>query len=61
MAMSEDEVAGLHEANRPRAQVHLRNETTKLIFYSYVECEVVFTSERIYEKDDCKMCTDDHD
>ena len=61
MAMSEDEVAGLHEANRPRAQVHLRNETTKLIFYSYVECELLFTAERIYEADDCKMCTDKHD
>ena len=54
-------MARLHKANRPSAQVHLCNKTIKLIFYSYVECELLFTSERMYEADDCKMCTDNHD
>ena len=30
MAISDDEVASLHKANRPTVQVHLRTETTKL-------------------------------
>ena len=63
MAISEDEVARLHKANRPSAQVHLRTETTKLIFYSYVECELQFICGRMYkssrkvdtEKDDWKV------
>ena len=60
MAISEDEVARLHKANRPSAQVHLRTETTKLIFYSYVECELQFICERMYEYGS-KMDTDEHD
>ena len=60
MAISEDKVARLHKANRPSAQVHLRNETTKLIVYSYVECKVQFVCDRIYES--CsKMDTDTHE
>ena len=63
MAISEDEVARLHKANRPSAQVHLRTETTKLIVYSYVECELQFICGRMYkscrkvntEKDDWKV------
>ena len=63
MAISEDEVARLHKANRPSAQVHLRTETTKLIIYSYVECELQFTCGRMYKscrrvdtvKDDWKV------
>ena len=58
--ISDDEVARLHKANRPSAQVHLRNETTKLIFYSYVECMLQFTCERMYEEAS-KMDTDTHD
>ena len=60
MAISEDEVARLHKANRPSAQVHLRTETTKLIFYSYVECELQFICGRMYEYGS-KMDTDEHD
>ena len=48
MAISEDEVAHLHKANRPSAQVHLRTDTAKLIFYSFVECELQFVCGRIY-------------
>ena len=63
MAISEDEVARLHKANRPGAQVHLRAETTKLIIYSYVECELQFVCGRMYKnyskvdnvKDDWKV------
>ena len=63
MAISEDEVARLHKANRPSAQVHLRTETTKLIIHSYVECELqlqlceVFTNDSKvdYVKDDWKI------
>ena len=63
MAISEDEVARLHKANRPSAQVHLRTETTKLIIYSYVECELQLVCGRMYkssrkvytEKDDWKV------
>ena len=40
MAISEEEVLRLHKANKPRAQVHLRVETTKLIIYSYVESKL---------------------
>ena len=58
--ISDDEVARLHEANRPSAQVHLCNETTKLIFYLYVECVLQFTCERMYEEAS-KMDTDTHD
>ena len=60
MAISEDDVARLHKANRLRAEVHLCNETTKLIFYSYVECELLFTCERMYDEDG-RMSTDRHD
>ena len=49
MAISEEEVSRLHKANRPSAQVHLRTETTKLIIYSYVECELQFVCGRMYK------------
>ena len=49
MAVSEEEVARLHEANRPSAQVHLRTDTAKLIIYSFVECELKFVCRRIYK------------
>ena len=63
MAISEEEVLRLHRANRPSAQVHLRTQTTKLIIYSYVECELQFTCGRWYKsafavdtvKDDWKV------
>ena len=58
--ISDDEVARLHKANRPSAQVHLRNETNKLIFYSYVECELQFTCEQMHEEAS-KMDTDKHE
>ena len=45
---------------RPSAQVHLHTETTKLIFYSYVECELQFICRRIY-KNYSKMDTDKSD
>ena len=51
MAISEDEVARLHKANRPSEQVHLRTKTTKLIIYSYVECELQFNCGRMYKHD----------
>ena len=59
MAVSEEEVARLHEANRPSAQVHLRTDTAKLIIYSFVECELKFVCRRIYKyhsnvDSDCK-------
>ena len=60
MAISEDEVARLHKANRPSAQVHLRTDTAKLIFYSFVECELQFVCGRIY-KNYSKMDTDRYD
>ena len=60
MAISEDEVARLHKVNRPSAQVHLHTETTKLIFYSYIECELQFICGRIY-KNYSKMDTDKYD
>ena len=49
MAISEDEVARLHKANKPSAQVHLRTDTAKLIVYSYVECELQFVCGRFYK------------
>ena len=49
MAISEDEVARLHKANRPSSQVHLRTDTAKLILYSFVECELQFVCGRIYK------------
>ena len=49
MAISEDEVARLHKANRPSGQVHLCTETTKLIIYSYVERELQFICGRMYK------------
>ena len=48
MAISEDEVARLHKANRLSTQVHLCTDTAKLIFYSFVECELQFVCGRIY-------------
>ena len=57
MAISEDEVARLHEANRPSAQVHLRTDTAKLFLNSFVECELQFVCGRIY-KNYSKMDTD---
>ena len=49
MAVSEEEVARLHKANRPSAQVHLRTGTAKLIIYSFVQCELKFVCGRIYK------------
>ena len=49
MAISEEEVLRLHKANRLSARVHLRTETTKLIIYSYVECELQFVCGRMYK------------
>ena len=60
MAISEDEVARLHKANRPSAQVHLRTDTAKLIFYSFVECELQFVCRQIY-KNHSKISTDRYD
>ena len=60
MAISEDEVARLHKANRPSAQVHLRTDTAKLILYSFVECELQFVCGRIY-KHYSNMDTDKYD
>ena len=61
ISVSEDEVARLHKANnRPSAQVHLLTDTAKLIFYSFVECELQFVCGRIY-KNHSKMSTDRYD
>ena len=60
MAISEDEVARLHKANRPSAQVNLRTDTAKLIVYSFVECELQFVCGRIY-KNHSTMDTDRYD
>ena len=49
MAISADEVARLHKANRPSAQVHLRTETAKLIIYSFVECDLQLVCGQIYK------------
>ena len=48
MAVSEEEVARLHKANRPSAQVHLRTGTAKLIIYSFVQCELKFSCVHAY-------------
>ena len=50
MSISEEEVACLHKANRPSAQVHLRTDTAKLIIYSFVQCELKFACGRIYKQ-----------
>ena len=50
MSISEEEVACLHKANRPSAQVHLRTDTAKLITYSFVQCELKFVCRRIYKQ-----------
>ena len=60
MAVSEEEVLRLHEANEPCAQVHLRIETTKLIVYSYVESKVqVQLCERYKTNDKLDYVTED--
>ena len=59
MAISEDEVARLHKANRPRVQVHLRTDTAKLILYSLVECELQLVCGRIYKHSNMDTSKDD--
>ena len=48
MSISDEEVACLHKANKPSAQVHLRTDTTKLIIYSFVQCELKFSCVHAY-------------
>ena len=59
MAISEDEVARQHKANRPSAQVHLRTDTAKLILYSLVECELQLVCGRIYKHSNMDTSKDD--